>query len=98
MVSLRGEGIRKGKELGIETPYALWLQQAGDRSSALRAGFCDISGCLAPRVQTRVWCPAHHRELSGWLYYSEHVMLWLWQPEAVRESAELGEWGSRQQR
>ena len=37
-----------------------------------------------------MWCLARHRELSGWLYYSEHVMLWLQQPEAVRDSAELG--------
>lgn len=38
MTSLGEEGIRKGKELDIDTPWARWLQYAGDRSSALRAG------------------------------------------------------------
>lgn len=38
MVSLGEEGIRKGKGLGIETPWALWLQPAEDRSLALMAG------------------------------------------------------------
>ena len=33
-----GEGIRKEKELDIETPWAPWFQQARDRSSALKAG------------------------------------------------------------
>lgn len=75
MVPLGQEGIRKKKGLGMKTPWVLWLQCAGDRSLALRQAFCDLSGCLAPRVQTRVWCPAHQGELSGWIYYSEHMML-----------------------
>lgn len=33
---------------------------------------------------------ARHGELSGWLYYSEHMVLWLQLSETVCDSAELG--------
>lgn len=90
MVSLREEGIRKEKGMEIVTPWTPWLHPVGDGSSALSTGLCGISGCLAPRVQSGAWCPACHGELSGWLYYSEHMMLWLQQLEIVSNSAELG--------
>lgn len=38
MVALGEEGISKGQELSIDTPWAPWLQCAGDGISALRAG------------------------------------------------------------
>lgn len=38
MVSWGEEGIRKGREVGVDTPWAPWLQCTGGGISALRAG------------------------------------------------------------
>lgn len=80
----------KGRSWVFDTPGPLapvcWGQQLGFEGQT----FGDISGCLAPRVQTGVWCPALRRDLSRWLYYSEHMMLWLQQPGTSGNSAELG--------
>lgn len=38
MVSWGEEGIRKGREVGVDTPWAPWLKCTGGGISALRAG------------------------------------------------------------
>ena len=90
MNSLGKEGIRKGKELGVEICRAPWLQPAGDRSLALRTGLWWYFWLSDPTSTSGVCRPARHGELSGWLYYSEHMVLWLQSSETVCDSAELG--------
>ena len=90
MNSLGEEGIRKGKELEFETHWAPWLQPAGDRSLALRTGLWWCFWLSDPTGTSGVCRPARHGKLSGWLYYSEHMVLWLQLSETVCDSAELG--------
>lgn len=90
MNSLGEEGIRKRKELEVETHWAPWLQPPGDRSLALRTGLWWYFWLSDPTGTSGVCRPARHRKLSGWLYYSEHMVIWLQLSETVCDSAELG--------
>ena len=64
---------------------ACWRQELGFEDRPL------VIFLLSDPMGTSGMCrPARHRELSGWLYYSEHMVLWLQSSETVCDSAELG--------